>query len=148
MDIISGTLIVFGASILELWAGIPLGLVFGINPIITGAAAALGAISAAIIVSLLGDSIRDKFIKWRYGENNDLKSGNFYKIWNKYGIIGLGLISPLLFGAPIGAALGIALGAEKRPLLIWMSTGIVIWSIILTSAGYLGIMTFESSFNF
>ncbi|WP_414470421.1 small multi-drug export protein [Methanobacterium sp. ACI-7] len=148
MDIISETLIVFGASILELWAGIPLGLVFGINPIITGAAAALGAISAAVIVSLLGDSIRDKFIKWRYGENKDLKSGNFYNIWNKYGIIGLGLISPLLFGATIGAALGIALGAEKRPLLIWMSIGIVIWSIILTSAGYLGIMTFESSFNF
>jgi hypothetical protein len=82
-----------------------------------------------------------------FGEDKNLKDGNFYKIWNKYGIIGLGLISPLLFGAPLGAALGIALGAEKKALFIWMSIGIIIWSIILTYAGYIGLMTFQSSFN-
>ncbi|MGB9937503.1 MAG: small multi-drug export protein [Methanobacterium sp.] len=148
MEVISGTLIVFLASILELWAGIPIGLAFNLNPVITGTVAALGAILGAFIVLSLGDSIREKFIKWRYGENKDLKSGTFYKIWNKYGIMGLGLLSPLLFGAPIGAALGIALGAQKKPLLIWMSVGIILWSVILTAAGYLGLMTFQSSFNF
>ncbi|HML05695.1 MAG TPA: small multi-drug export protein [Methanobacterium sp.] len=146
MDVIYGTILVFGASILELWAGIPIGIAFQLNPFLTGAAAALGAILAAFIVSFLGEGIREKVIKWRY-KNKDLKKGRFYKIWNKYGIIGLGLISPLLFGAPLGAALGIAFGAEKKALVIWMSIGIVLWSIILTTVGYLGLMTFQSSFN-
>jgi len=146
MDVIYGILLVFGAGFLELWAGIPLGIVLQLNPFLTGAAAALGAILAAFIVSFLGEGIRERVIKWRY-KNKDLKKGRFYKIWNKYGIIGLGLTSPLLFGAPLGAALGIALGAEKKALFIWMSVGIVLWSIILTTAGYLGLMTFQSSFN-
>jgi hypothetical protein len=147
MDVISAVSLVLVASILELWAGIPIGLAFNLNPFITGTAAALGAITAAFLVSFLGEGIRERFIKWRYGKNKDLKKGTFYKIWNKYGIIGLGLLSPLIFGAPIGAALGIALGAEKKALFVWMSVGIVLWSIFLTSAGYFGLMTFQSSFN-
>lgn len=76
--------------------------------------------------------------------------GNYYKIWNKYGIVGLGLLSPLFFGAPLGSGLGIGLGTEKRPLLIWMSIWIILWSILLTTASYFGIMAFESAefFNF
>ncbi|MEN6553292.1 MAG: small multi-drug export protein [Methanobacterium sp.] len=142
MDVITGTLLVFGAGILELWAAIPLGLAINLNPVIIGAASALGAIVAAFLVTAVGDSIREKVIKWRYGENKDLEGSRYYKIWNKYGVVGLGLISPLLFGAPVGSALGVALGSRKRPLLIWMSIGIVIWSIGLTAAGYLGLMSF------
>lgn len=142
MDIITGTLLVFGAGILELWAAIPLGLAINLNPAIIGIASAVGAILAAFLVTTVGDSIREKVIKWRYGENKDLKDSRYYKIWNKYGIVGLGLISPLLFGAPVGAALGVALGSSKKQLLIWMSIGIVIWSASLTAAGYLGLMSF------
>lgn len=145
MDILSGALLVFGAGILELWAAIPVGLAIKLNPVLIGILSALGAIFAAFLVSTVGDNIRERVIKWRYGENKDLKNSRYYKIWNKYGIVGLGFLSPLLFGAPLGAALGIALGAEKKPLLIWMSIGIVIWSAILTAAGFLGLMGFESS---
>lgn len=142
MDVITGTLLVFGAGILELWAAIPIGLAINLNPVLIGIASAVGAILAAFLVTTVGDSIREKVIKWRYGENKDLKDSRYYKIWNKYGIVGLGLISPLLFGAPVGAALGVALGSSKKPLLIWMSIGIVIWSAGLTAAGYLGLMSF------
>lgn len=144
MEIISVLLLVFGASFLELWAGIPIGLAFKLNPFIVGSVSALGAIFAAFLVTVIGDDIREKFMKWRYSDK-DLKKGRYYKIWNKYGAAGLGLLSPLLFGAPLGAGVGIVLGAEKKPLLFWMSIGIILWSIILTTAGYFGIMTFESA---
>ena len=146
MDIIYGTILVFATSFLELWAGIPLGFILELNPFIIGTAAALGAILAAFIVSFVGEGIRVRLVKWRYGENKDLNKGIFYKIWNKYGIIGLGLLSPLLFGAPLGAALGIALGAERKLLFVWMSIGIVLWSIFFTLAVYLGFLTFQSSY--
>jgi len=142
MDLIFEIIIVYLVSFLELWAGIPIGLALNLNPFLIGIFAALGSISAALIVSFLGENIKMRFIKWRY-KDKDLKKGNFYKIWNRYGVIGLGLLSPLLFGAPLGAALGIILGADKRTLLIWMSIGIILWSILLTSAGYLGLMTFQ-----
>ncbi|MGZ7050054.1 MAG: small multi-drug export protein [Methanobacterium sp.] len=146
MDPIYQIILVFVASFIELWAGIPLGLALQLNPFLTGTVAALGAITAAFIVSFLGEGVREKFIKWRY-KDKDLKKGTFYKVWNKYGIIGLGLLSPLLFGAPLGAALGIVLGAERKALFMWMSIGIVLWSIFLTLAGYFGIMKIQSWFN-
>ena len=143
MDIILGIIFVYGVSFLELWAGIPLGFVLKINPFLIGVLAALGSISAVFIFSFIGYGIREKFVNWRY-KDKDLKKGNYYKIWNKYGIIGLGLLSPFLFGAPLGAALGMILGAERKVLLEWMIVGIILWSIFLTLAFYLGFMTFQS----
>ncbi|MDO5836541.1 MAG: small multi-drug export protein, partial [Methanobacterium sp.] len=57
---------------------------------------------------------------------------------------GLGLLSPLIFGAPLGAAVGIGLGAQKNSLILWMSIGIILWSAGLTIAGSMGILTLEN----
>jgi hypothetical protein len=142
MDIITISMAVFGASALELWLGIPLGFLFELNPILIAIISAAGSIFSAFLIIMLGDSIRKWFIKWRYGKKSP-KEGRIYNIWNKYGIIGLGLLSPLLFGAPFGAALGIGLGASRYSLLLWMSIGIVIWSIFITASGFFGLMSFQ-----
>jgi len=143
MDIITSLIAVFGASIIELWLGVPLGFFLNLNPVLIVIISAAGSILSAYLVIILGEGIRKRFIKWRYGEQL-IKKGRIYDIWNKYGIIGLGLLSPLLFGAPIGAALGIGLKAPRYRLLSWMSIGIVIWSIILTTSGFFGLMSFQS----
>nr|WP_319374161.1 small multi-drug export protein [uncultured Methanobacterium sp.] len=137
-------LIIFAASVAELWLGIPLGLVMDVNPIIIAIVAAAGAIVAAVCVTFLGDNLRARLLKWKYGDEEALKETRLYNIWNKYGVIGLGLISPLLFGAPLGAAIGIALGARKNVLILWMSIGIIIWSIGLTVAGSMGLLALET----
>jgi len=147
MDTITASIIVFGLGILELWIAVPAGLFLKLNPIIIFTASAIGGIMATLIVSTVGENIRNWFLKWRYGENREVKSGRIYDIWNKYGIIGLGLLSPLLFGAPLGAALGIALGASKERLVFWMSVGIVMWSAGLTLAGLWGLVSFEEFIN-
>jgi hypothetical protein len=141
MQYLINILLVFLAGIIELWVAVPLGLVLKISPPITAIVSALGSICAALKVSFAGSSLRKRFLLWRYGTEERFKEGKLYKIWNNYGIIGLGLISPLLFGAPLGTALGIVLGAEKVKLLIWMTIGIIIWSIGLTTALYLGLIT-------
>ena len=137
-------LIIFVASVAELWLGIPMGLVMDVNPIIIAIVAAAGAIVAAVCVTLLGDKLRARLLKWKYGDEESLKETRLYNIWNKYGVIGLGLLSPLLFGAPLGAAVGIALGARKNVLILWMSIGIIIWSIGLTIAGSMGLLALET----
>jgi hypothetical protein len=141
-------IIVFAAGIVELWLAIPLGFIMEINPIIIAFLSASGAILAAAVITLLGDNLRNRFLKWKYHDEKALEKSRLYEIWNKYGVIGLGLTSPLLFGAPLGAAVGIALGAEKTRLLLWMSVGIILWSIGLTVAGVMGLLAFESMVNF
>lgn len=137
-------IIIFAASIIELWLAIPLGFVMEVNPVLIAIISAAGSILSAFVVTILGDNLRNRFIKWKYGDEKALEKSRLYEIWNKYGVIGLGLLSPLLFGAPLGAAVGIALGAEKERLLLWMSIGIVLWSISLTLAGVMGLLALEN----
>lgn len=138
-------LIIFAASVVELWLAIPLGLLMDVNPIIITIVASAGAIMAAVVVTFLGENLRTRFIRWKYNDEKSLEKSRLYEIWNKYGVIGLGLTSPLLFGAPLGAAVGIALGADKNRLILWISIGIVLWSIGLTVAGTMGLIAIETT---
>jgi hypothetical protein len=140
-------LIVFAVSFIELWLAIPLGLAMEVNPVIIIIAAASGDILAVICVAFLGENLRSRFLRWKYQDENALKKSRLYEIWNKYGVIGLGLSSPLLFGGPLGAAVGIAMGARKNHLILWMSVGIILWSIGLTLAGLMGLLALETMFT-
>ena len=130
---------VAGMGLLELWAAIPLGFVLQLNPVTTAILSAVGAILSVGIVIFLGGSFRQWLLKRL--EKQSKRQSRITHIWQKYGVIGLGLISPLLLGAPLGAAIGISLGSPSGKLMFWMTVGIVIWSAILTSAVALGILT-------
>ncbi len=138
-------IIIFAASVVELWLAIPLGLLMDVNPLIITIVSSAGAIMAAVVVTFLGENLRTRFLRWKYHDEKALEKSRLYEIWNKYGVIGLGLTSPLLFGAPLGAAVGIALGAQKNRLILWMSIGIVLWSIGLTIAGMMGLIALENT---
>ncbi len=139
MDTFLKSLSVFGLGIVELWAAIPLGFVLQLNPLLTGTLSAAGAIVGVLAVVLLGKQVRASLERRRGTNPEKGRQGRLYRIWKRYGVIGLGLLAPLITGAPLGAVLGMALGAPSNRLLLWMSIGIVIWSAILTLAGVLGL---------
>ncbi len=139
MDILAKVVTVFGLGAVELWAAIPAGFALGLHPIATGIVSALGAITGGMVVALLGDRARVWLVA-RHGVPRDGQGhGTIGRIWDRYGVVGLGLLAPLLVGAPLGTALGLLLGAPVRRLLLWVSVGIVLWSALLTAAGALGL---------
>ncbi len=46
------------------------------------------------------------------------------RLWNKYGIIGLGFLGTLSVGAPISIAVGVGLNANLKKLLTWCCIGV------------------------
>ena len=108
MDILPKVVTVFGLGAVELWAAIPAGLALGLHPIATGIASALGAITSGLVVALLGDRAR----AWLVARHGVLREGQGHgtirRIWGRYGVVGLGLLAPLLVGAPLGTALWLA----------------------------------------
>ena len=146
MDLIIKLLTVFGLGIIELWAAIPAGFALKLHPVTISIVAAIGAMLGAGIVLILGDRVRIRLIH-HFRKNPNEQHGRTYQIWQHYGVIGLGLSAPLLTGAPVGVAVGLTLGAPAGRLLLWICIGIVLWSIILTYLGVLGLAGINSLGN-
>jgi hypothetical protein len=141
METLIKFLTVTGLGVIELWAAIPAGTALKLNPLLTGSASALGAILGVILVVAVGDRLRNWLLRKKKKESS--KDGGIYKIWNKYGVIGLGMLSPLLTGSLLGSAIGISLGAKPRQLILWIIIGIIFWTIVLTIISTLGFAGFE-----
>ena len=142
MDILLKVLTVFGLAAVELWAAIPAGLALDLHPLLIGVVSAAGAILGVVVILVLGERVRSWLLRKRGGEKR--QHGRIYRIWVRYGVVGLGLLAPLLTGAPLGTALAIAFGAPPGRVLLWMSVGVAAWSALLTVAGALGLAGIES----
>jgi hypothetical protein len=133
---------VFGTGVLELWAAIPLGFALKLHPVLTAILSAAGSLLAASIIIFFGTSLRNWLVR-RFLHKAGGRASRMTRIWDKYGIPGLGFLSPLITGSPLGAAIGISFGPDPRKLFVWMTIGIVFWSAILTTATALGVKAFN-----
>ncbi|MBI5878250.1 MAG: small multi-drug export protein [Chloroflexi bacterium] len=144
MELVIKLLTILGLGAIELWAAIPAGLALQLHPVSVGITAAIGAMLGALVVVLFGERVRT-WLAQRHGRKEEKgRRGLIYRIWRRYGVIGLGLLAPLLTGAPLGAALGLTLGVPAGRLLFWISLGTILWSTGLTLAGALGLAGIET----
>lgn len=132
-------LTVFFLAMLELWIAIPAGLALRVNEDIILLLTITGGITGVGIITFAGDRIRSFILKTHKEQVLQKQKSWSMKIWDKYGLIGLGVTSPFLTGAPIGAALAIALGSKPMPVFLWFSLGVIIWSFIFLKFTVIGI---------
>lgn len=69
------------------------------------------------------------------------------RIWNRYGVVGLGIMAPLITGVALGAMIGVSLGAPPRKLITWLTVGAFLWSAGITAASALGLEGFNALFG-
>lgn len=142
--IIPKILSIFALAWFSFWPAIPAGLALGLSPLIVIATTTISYASGAVLVALFGGRVRDWALR-RMGRQTDGQSDTLIaRIWQRFGVMGLGIAAPMTVGAQIGAALGITLNAPPRRLLLWMSIGALAWSIALTAAVLLGVLGVQS----
>jgi uncharacterized membrane protein len=139
----------FISGAVEIWAGVPTGMALGLGALMAGLMTGLGAVVSAVFVIGVGSRFRDWLVerfRKKDGEQKQPKGREkkLYQIWERYGVVGLGLMAPLLTGVPLGAAIGIVLGAPPHRLLVWMSAGAVLWTVLITLAAALGLAGYEA----
>ena len=131
-------LVLFALGVAELWAAAPAGVAMGLHPLLVCLVAAAGAVSGGTVVILLGERVKAWLRKRKKRERLEEKRGLLFRIWQRYGVIGWGLLAPLLVGSPLGAAFGLVLGAPPRRLLPWLAAGSVLWSVVFSLFAALG----------
>ncbi|MCK4569730.1 MAG: VTT domain-containing protein [Bacteroidales bacterium] len=121
---------------------IPVGLAYGFNPYVIAITIILGSASSSTLVYIFGSRVK-RYVLSKRGERYLGRSkAKMHHYLNKYGVIGLGLLLPGIFGPMLGMAIGITVVRATKRLLIWSLIGNVIWSILLSGVGALGITIF------
>ena len=131
MEIAEKYLIVYLAGATGIWKGIPVGILLGLRPIYNGLFTALGSLSSVLILYFAGDNFRNWILK-HYGQKRiEKQKTNFMKFANRYGVLGLGLISTGLLGPFVPLILGFILLKDIRKFLFYLIAGVFIWSMVL-----------------
>lgn len=126
----------------EIYAAIPTGFAFGLSPWIIFFASIAGGLAGVFVAAFLGDKIKAFAAKYKKPKEEKPKTGLIYRIWNKYGIIGLGLLGTITVGAPVSIAVGVGFNAPLRKLITWCCVGVITRCIIFTIIGFHGAKLF------
>jgi uncharacterized membrane protein len=131
---------VFLGSMFKFILGPINGLAMGLTLIETIILTVLGMMTSVIILINTGHSLKrwyyKRFPNRRHKKKFTRKNRNFIRIWQKYGVIGVSILTPVLF-SPIGGPLLISyFGAPRRKVIFFMTLSALFWSIIVNSIFY------------
>jgi len=136
-------LTVAGLATFELYAAIPAGFAFHLSPWTIFFASVTGGLVGVFIAAFLGDKIRTFVAKYKKPEEGHIKTNTLaHRLWNKFGVVGLGFLGTVTVGAPVSIAVGIGLNAQIHKLVIWCCIGVVTRCIAFTLAGHYGLKIF------
>ena len=136
-------LTVAGLATFEIYAAIPAGFAFKLSAWTIFFASVTGGLIGVFVAAFLGDKIRALFHKNKPTKQAAAdKHPAILRLWNKYGIIGLGFLGTVSVGAPISIAIGIGLKANIKKLVTWCCIGVLTRCIVFTLVGYYGLKLF------
>ncbi len=61
------------------------------------------------------------------------KSRRIVRIWKKYGLIGIAILTPILLSIPVGTFIASRLVPQRRTVILYMLFALVFWSVLLSS---------------
>lgn len=94
---------------------------------------ALGMMTTIYLFTFFGNQIRHFFKRFRKDQRIfTKKSRRFVRLWRKFGLKGMCLLTPLVLTPPGGGLLVNILGSKKKLILKWMWISSIAWSIIVT----------------
>ena len=111
---------------------VPVGILFGLDPVLTVIAASVGNIITIALFAYAGDRIRSWIIDRRRKKGIEPKEGRYekaQKAFDKYGIFGMAALGPVLIGTQFAAAASVAAGVKPFKVTLLISIAMVLWAV-------------------
>jgi membrane protein YqaA with SNARE-associated domain len=131
-------LTVFVVGLSGIWKSVPLGLALQIHPVWTALLTAVSSIVTVSVIYLFGEKVKAWIRAHLKKENIEKRKGKFLNLLHRYGMIGLGLLGSGMIGPIMAIILGLLFVPDTKRFLYFTIVGIILWSIGLTAAAYLG----------
>jgi membrane protein DedA with SNARE-associated domain len=144
-------ILIFLMGILGMWKAIPLGFILQASPVAIFLMSASGSLTGVLMMYFFGTQIKKLFRRKNKPAKKPAKASRAAKLFDKYGVAGLGFFGAVLIGPNPAIILGLAIvKTQHKKLLFWVLAGCVFWSFIITLTGVYSIelvMTISDSFK-
>ncbi len=133
---------VIALSSLKMLPGLGLGLVYQMSAFELFICLSAGGILGVFLFTMAGEQIRNYFKARRKRKGKERtkpvkikKARRILRIWNKYGLIGVAILTPPMISPPFGSIISVAFRENRSRILIFMSISVVVWSAIFALLG-------------
>jgi len=122
------------ASTLKFFGGPITGVILNLSWIETAFCSIAGMMLSVLIVTFVGNGIQSLLKKYRKSTPKRFSKTNriAVKIWKKFGIIGIALLTPPLFTPIFGTALAVAFRVPRGSIFLWMTLSALGWGFFVS----------------
>jgi uncharacterized membrane protein len=121
------------AAALKFFAGPITGLALGLTWYETALCSAVGMMLAVMATTYIGKGIQTLIQRWRKvpPRRFSKSSRRAVRIWKRFGIIGIAILTPLLFTPIGGTIIAVAFRVQRQSIFFWMlMSGLCVGSIL------------------
>ena len=117
---------------------VPVGLALNLSVVETGTYISLGSIVTVFILFFSGEPLKKRITKKWSKEKMEKKKGRFSVLLEKYGVAGVGLLTPGMLGPITSILIGLILLKDTSKLMPYLTAGIILWSFALSWLAFEG----------
>jgi hypothetical protein len=137
---------VYLSSMAKFFFGPLAGYAAGVHIVTTMAVTVAGMMTTIFLFVYLGEWFKATFPHWFHKKEEKLEApdSRMTRIWKRYGLVGIAVLTPVLLSPIGGGIFAVASGSPKRKIILYMFLSAVFWSPIQTCFVYYGIDAFRA----
>ena len=113
------------------------GYAVGLHPVTTILTTVAGMMTVVFLFTFAGNWIRMRiFGRFKRKKPNLKKAERFEKIWKRYGLVGVALLTPVILTPIGGTLLAVSSGSPKDKIIIYMFISASFWSVVISMGIY------------
>jgi len=122
---------VFGLSMLKFIFGPVTGVSMGLGIVEIWLLTSSGMMATVVIITFAGTEFRQWLVA-KFAKKQTSATGNkrMLRLWNRYGMLGVAFLTPLILSPPGGAIMAVSFGEKKHRILTYMLGSALIWGLI------------------
>ncbi len=130
--------------LLEILVVIPIGVGLGFQPVAV-AVAAFGGNLLPIYGLIVAHKRLEAYLENRKDDAEPSKRRQRAKqLWERYGLAGLAIASPVTTGVHLAAVFALGLGSSRRATALWMTASIAAWTVLITLGSVFALSTIQT----
>lgn len=113
------------------------GYAVGLSLLTTILTTVAGMMTVVFLFTFFGNWIRTNiFGRFRRKKVNLKKAAKFEKLWSRYGLAGVALLTPIILTPIGGTLLAVSSGSPKDKIIFYMFVSASFWSVLISMAIY------------